>query len=534
MFVKNSRYLCRTIVLICVCMRPHDLSAQPAADAAALDDQAKKLVSKFNYDFARDGLDEKYFQVNTQHQPFISEAETGLVTRLTSSDKYVFAEIMTRMEMRGDFDVEAEFDSLRLSGEGSSGIMLTVELNDEHKNICRAVHTRGRNGKHRAAASISALKEGNRTYVTTDSMILEKLSGRMRIARRGAVVSYLVSPNDETEFQLIGKQTLTNANTTPLAVRLRAQAREGGVSMVNWRSVSIRAEQLFYHPPEHQQHRLAVMNTDGSDFRVLTAPPEGFTHVGSPEWSSDGTRIVFDASLDGTNTSHIFIMNSDGGGLTDLGPGTMPSFANHDESIVFTETGFGVIQMDDDGGGRFQIEENGRGVQAAPDGSRIAWAERNNLVLLDLESDERKNIFTTGQAAVYRQITWNFAWSPDSQSIAFKSIKRSTSKDQLTVVDVNAPKEVKVLFARTGLNPDVSWHPDGKRILFSCRALKENVLQLYQISADGNSDAELLPGQPKGLRIYDCDWSPDGNRIVLSGIIPGEPVDWQVRGFADE
>lgn len=55
------------------------------------------------------------------------------------------------------------------------------------------------------------------------------------------------------------------------------------------------------------------MDADGGNLTHLTdAPAFEYASV----WSPDGTRIVFQSSLEGT--SEIYRMNADGGGLTNL------------------------------------------------------------------------------------------------------------------------------------------------------------------------------------------------------------------------
>jgi Tol biopolymer transport system component len=64
-----------------------------------------------------------------------------------------------------------------------------------------------------------------------------------------------------------------------------------------------------------------VMNADGSAQTNLTNTPGLFgegVQEGSPAWSPDGSKIAFDRTSDSGNTSDIYVMNADGGGVTQL------------------------------------------------------------------------------------------------------------------------------------------------------------------------------------------------------------------------
>ena len=95
----------------------------------------------------------------------------------------------------------------------------------------------------------------------------------------------------------------------------------------------------------------------------------GLTWNGSPTWSHDGTRIVFDAGP-GTDwaRSHLKTIEVVEGGpkFTDLGPGNCPTFSPDDKRIAFllnpgAQAGAeaGVWVMEADGSQRRRAGEYG-------------------------------------------------------------------------------------------------------------------------------------------------------------------------------
>ena len=79
-----------------------------------------------------------------------------------------------------------------------------------------------------------------------------------------------------------------------------------------------------------------VMNSNGSEQTRLTDNPANDFY---PDWSPDGTKIVFWSDRDGTNNGEIYIMNPDGSEQTRLTDNptidTTPDWSPNGESIIF-------------------------------------------------------------------------------------------------------------------------------------------------------------------------------------------------------
>lgn len=83
---------------------------------------------------------------------------------------------------------------------------------------------------------------------------------------------------------------------------------------------------------------IAVMNADGSNLQLLTNPAAtGHLHDQTPSFSADGSRIVFSRQDLDSLQEDLYIMNSDGSGVTRL----TDTVGNSFEPMMFTITGLG-------------------------------------------------------------------------------------------------------------------------------------------------------------------------------------------------
>jgi Tol biopolymer transport system component len=183
-----------------------------------------------------------------------------------------------------------------------------------------------------------------------------------------------------------------------------------------------------------------------------------FTHlesVGSPRLSGDGERIAFEATLHGTQAasdSHVWVCNTNGSEMRDLGPGAMPTWSPRGKRIAFCKRSpeHGVWVMQADGSHQQLIDEAGWCARWSPDGNMIAYTRRVNeaadFVIFNLVEDEFFPVFGDGRSG-YSSFYWNFVWSPDSKRLCFKG---------------NGPdSEIHVASVAVHNGPDVQVHYRG-------------------------------------------------------------------------
>lgn len=272
------------------------------------------------------------------------------------------------------------------------------------------------------------------------------------------------------------------------------------------------------------------MDADGGDVRLLTPPPTGFTNVGSPEWSADGRRIAFDTSTGSTTTSHVFVVKTDGSELNDLGLGCMPSFSRDGKQIVMSQPGKGIVMMDADGSNRRVIDSRGWGVQFSPDGKYLAYGKSGNITLMNVQTEEQRELLVGEHADRYSYVYWNLGWSHDGRSIAFKGRNRKTGVYEVAAVDVGTPNELTVLYSSTGnISADFAFSPDNKQVLFALNLPDHPGFGLYAVSRENPGPPKLLPGHPADHKIYNAAVSPDRKRIAFSSQKTPQPVDWSIH-----
>jgi Tol biopolymer transport system component len=254
---------------------------------------------------------------------------------------------------------------------------------------------------------------------------------------------------------------------------------------------------------------VAVLNADGSHFAVLTSfggSPQ--TGTGGGDWSPDGSKLTFDAPVNGLGFSNgpqnVWIMNADGSGQTALTNLTATNARCSQESW-------------------------------SPDGSKIAFTSTRALDSSDAaDANNTSNIWVmnadgTG-AKPLTKLTATGArntaprWSHDGSKLAFES---AGALDGTNAANANLTVNIWVVNADgTGASPLTkltgagtdshvpNWSPGGSKLAFhSARAIDGSDLanaanNIWVMNADGSGTTSLTKNTARGADSTNPKWRP--------------------------
>jgi len=202
---------------------------------------------------------------------------------------------------------------------------------------------------------------------------------------------------------------------------------------------------------------LFVMNADGTGVRKLTLPPNG-TEDTNPDWSPDGSRLVFERAPS-TGAHSIWTVNSDGTGLRRLTPDCPPGAG---VPTCRADDGWPVWSPD----GKHIAFQRLTGA-LRPNGATVNDAKaiyKDELTIMDADGGHTRTLFWLGP---WRGDPQAPAWSPDGKRLVFVG-KFMNSKTNgtgcecraLYVIDVDGSGLNRIL--PPGVEPGVEWN--GRRM----------------------------------------------------------------------
>jgi len=218
-----------------------------------------------------------------------------------------------------------------------------------------------------------------------------------------------------------------------------------------------------------------LLSADGKRFVDLTNNPPN----SEPTWAPDGSRIAFVSAR--TGTGHIFVMNADGSGVTQLTSGSgvefNPAWSPDGSKIAYS--GGHIFAMKADGSQVTQLT-SGSGFEASP------------------------------------------AWSPDGTKIAFTG-----GTTDLDVYVMNADGSgITRLTTTAGEDDAPSWSPDGSKLVF--QSTRSGNMQVYTMNSDGTSVVQLTFDTAPELDMSPA-WSPDGAKIAFISRRTGTPQAYMMN-----
>jgi len=273
---------------------------------------------------------------------------------------------------------------------------------------------------------------------------------------------------------------------------------------------------IHYRQPDQIYH----LSEDGREFHAIYTNAE-YPSCGSPGVSNDGQQVLFDTWKGGeTFTSgRIFQMPITGKTGKDLCDGLMPSWSGDGKQFACSRNGqgnadqYGIWIMNADGTPFHKISR-GWGAQWSPDGKTIVFTQNGGVSVFDVATREIREVATSKQIGV-DYVMYNMSWTPDSSRIAFHArLGAHYVIASIAMTGTELDPQIH-LDSELGIENDVAWSNDGKRILFNMIPEKGGSYRLHQIDAVPNATPRRVQGVPEDLMTCSVTRIPGGQGFLV-------------------
>jgi|GEM_PF-5245139 len=258
----------------------------------------------------------------------------------------------------------------------------------------------------------------------------------------------------------------------------------------------------------------------------FTAAATAIAQTGTPrivfvgtdeEGTSSGIRMVdpngsSDVSLIENRYVYSPVWSPDGTQLAFMGTGQQ-SGRPHWDAYVMSSDGSNLRSVSEQG----SVDYPGS-VAWSPDGTQLIYASYDRSggiagfykVNLDGSAEELINLVVP--TFLY---TGYIAWSPDGSQIAFTVSEQFDNDGKLYVANVDGSNPHPFPSDDTTFS-ELEWSPDGQRVVLSTRlnfpGVPNTTDEIAVANADG-SNLQVIAGAPP-IFLSDASWSPDGTQIV--------------------
>jgi dipeptidyl aminopeptidase/acylaminoacyl peptidase len=220
-----------------------------------------------------------------------------------------------------------------------------------------------------------------------------------------------------------------------------------------------------------------------------------------PSWSPDGNRIVFLGLEKDQMKGGLFMISSDGTGLTPIGPWERDHLFNPSWSPVGNKV--------------------------------VAYGERKNfgLFLIDLNGDWAQRVQLTAQKVEHA------SWSPDGNKIAYNVYNKDKSFSSIWVMNADGTGKTQLTTSEDGFCAGPSFGYDGSKIVYLKGFTttmpgpkpEEAINEIWVMNSDGsNKHMIYAPGDSMQL-IRERAWNKNNKIIFAKHQYQRAPQIWVIN-----
>jgi TolB protein len=228
-----------------------------------------------------------------------------------------------------------------------------------------------------------------------------------------------------------------------------------------------------------------LLASDGTSTQLTS----GAQNDETPEWSFDGSRIVFQRS-DSTGIG-VYSMNADGSGLTRLSPtpgqDLLPAFSPDGTQIVFTYV-------------------------VSPNGCNGGSMPLTNIMVMNTDGSNRTTLIDGTVAATCFNVEPRFA--PNALTIAYMCGPNNGSV-QVCTINPDGSGNTFLTTTSNTVSGDPHWNWDSQQIAISRRDSSGNV-NVWTLNADGSNLTQITQFV-EPMEGGDAGWSLDNSQLVFEG-----------------
>ncbi len=292
-------------------------------------------------------------------------------------------------------------------------------------------------------------------------------------------------------------------------------------------------------PEEREEEEVALEEEEGEisekevpeeEKKKSTSIPIQITFLNNtidPDWSPDGTQIVFCVMEGEAKTLHL--VNADGSGLKQIGPGFDPSWSPVENKIAYELNGQ-VYTMNSNGGDITQLTTGYSSAQPAwnPDGTKIAYtyygAGKPSIWIMNADGSGKIQLTTSadGECALP-------SFSYDGSKIVYAkgpvwntSLERlPTAINEIWIMNLNGSNKHKIYASNDSYQWifQRAWNKNNE-ILFMKNPLQDREIpEVFVINSEGTNPRCMVdpPKDSFGIPIsfyLDPVWDNSGTKVV--------------------